>query len=146
MSHERDVTLWGETVHTLFQPIVHGATLEAHGFEALTRGPPGSALNSPAALFAAATAQGTLLDLERACLASALRGFSALEIEGKLFLNVLPQTLLQWSGLAPWLDDQLHRYELDPHILVIELTEHGTQQEAELASRVAPLRALRCDI
>src|SRR6185436_13324264 len=81
------------------------------------------------------------------CLISALRSFAALEIEGKLFLNVLPQTLLQWSDFAPWLDQQLARLHIDPHTLVLELTEHGTQQqESELAAAVAPLRVLGCDI
>jgi hypothetical protein len=45
-----------EPLHTLFQPIVCSTTHEPHGYEALTRGPPGSPLHFPAALFAAATA------------------------------------------------------------------------------------------
>jgi diguanylate cyclase (GGDEF)-like protein len=147
MSDEPDGTAWDEPLHTLFQPIVCSTKHEPHGYEALTRGPPGSPLHFPAALFAAATAQGRLLDLERACLASALRSFSALETDGKLFLNVLPQTLMQWRNLAAWLDAQLRRYQLDPHALVLELTEHGTEhEETELAATVAPLRALGCDI
>jgi EAL domain-containing protein (putative c-di-GMP-specific phosphodiesterase class I) len=147
MSDEPDGTPWDEPLHTLFQPIVSSATHEPHGYEALTRGPPGSPLHFPAALFAAAIARGRLLDLERACLASALRSFSALETDGKLFLNLLPQTLMQWRDLAAWLDAQLRRYQLDPHALVLELTEHGAEQpETELAARVVPLRALGCDI
>lgn len=145
MSHELDAILKGDAVHTLFQPIVVGATREAYGFEALTRGPPGSPLHTPAALFAAAGLTGRSVDLERACLRSALRCFYALQVEGKLFVNLLPETLLQWGGLAGWLDEELRRYQLDPHTLVFELTEHGTQ-EAELAPRVAPLRSLGCDI
>jgi diguanylate cyclase (GGDEF)-like protein len=147
MSSELDRAIDGEGLSTLFQPIVDGTTREAHGFEALTRGPPGSPLHLPSALFAAAAASGRSLDLERACLLSALRAFSALQIEGKLFVNVLPQTLIQWRDFASWLGQQLVRHELDPHVLVLELTEHGTQQqEAELAARVAPLRTLGCDI
>ena len=147
MSDELGPLLESEKIQTLFQPIVDGATREAYGFEALSRGPAGSALHSPVALFAAAAAQGRTLDLERACLASALRSFSALKIDGKLFLNLLPQTLLQWGGLAGWLDQQLVRWELDPNLLVLELTEHGTEQhESELAAAIAPLRSLGCDI
>jgi EAL domain-containing protein (putative c-di-GMP-specific phosphodiesterase class I)/GGDEF domain-containing protein len=147
MSHKPDGTAWDEPLHTLFQPIVSSTTHEPHGYEALTRGPPGSPLHTPAALFAAATARARVLDLECACLTSALRSFSALEIDGKLFVNILPQTLMQWASLADWLGEQLRRYELDPHALVLELTEHGTeQQEAQLAASVAPVRALGCDI
>jgi len=136
-----------EKIHTLFQPIVDGATREVHGFEALSRGPVGSPLHLPEALFAHAAARGQTVELERACLASALRSFSALEIEGKLFLNLLPQTLLQWKGLAAWLHAQLERWQLDSRILVIELTEHGTQQhESELAATIAPIRAMGCEM
>src|SRR5689334_9789563 len=44
---ERDVT-------AIFQPIVHLDTRETVAFEALTRGPAGTPLEAPAALFAAA--------------------------------------------------------------------------------------------
>jgi diguanylate cyclase (GGDEF)-like protein len=145
LSHELDAILKGDALHTLFQPIVDGATREACGFEALTRGPPGSPLHAPAALFAAAGVIGRSAELERACLSSALRSFHALQIEGRLFVNLLPETLLQWEGFAGWLDEELRRYLLDPHALVLELTEDGTE-EAELAASVAPLRALGCDI
>jgi diguanylate cyclase (GGDEF)-like protein len=145
LSHELDAILNGEGLHTLFQPIVGGSTREAYGFEALTRGPPGSLLHSPAALFAAAGAAGRSADLERACLRSALRSFSALQIEGKLFVNVLPETLAQWDSFAGWLDEELRRHQIDPHSLVLELAEHGTE-DTELGARVAPLRALGCDI
>src|SRR5215469_2971991 len=105
MSQELDAILEGDALHTLFQPVVDGATREAYGFEALTRGPPGSPLHSPAALFAAAAAEGRSTDLERACLRSALRSFHALQIEGKLFVNVLPETLMHWDGFTAWLGD-----------------------------------------
>jgi diguanylate cyclase (GGDEF)-like protein len=147
MPNELAGVIEGGSLHTLFQPIVDGATRAAHGFEALSRGPAGAALHSPAALFAAATSAGRTLDLERACLTAALRAFSALEIEGKLFVNVLPQSLVQWRDFAAWLGQQLARYEIDPHALVLELTEHGAQpQESQLAACVGPLRALGCDI
>jgi EAL domain-containing protein (putative c-di-GMP-specific phosphodiesterase class I) len=45
-------------LHTLFQPILDGATREAIGYEALTRGPHGHELNSPLALIAAAAQSG----------------------------------------------------------------------------------------
>lgn len=147
MSNGFDVWLEDGGIQTLFQPIVDRVTREAYGLEALTRGPVGTELHPAAALFAAAAECGRSLDLERACIASALRAFSALETDSKLFLNVLPQSLLQWDGFARWLDEQLARSQVDPHSVVLELTEHGTQQhESQLASAIAPLRALGCDI
>jgi diguanylate cyclase (GGDEF)-like protein len=134
-------------LHTLFQPILDGATREAIGYEALTRGPKGSELESPLALIAAAARAGMSVDLERACISSALGCFRQLRLKGRLFLNVLPQTLLDWLDFADWLADQLASVRLDPHDVVIELTEHGlSEDETMLAAAVAPLRAIGCDI
>src|SRR3984957_12967802 len=104
----------GEALYTLFQPIIDGATREPIGHEALTRGPNGP-LEMPNALFAAAAAAGLSVPLER----------RALELEGRLFLNLLPQTLLDWKNLAEWLGAQLAANRIDPHDVVLEVTEHG---------------------
>lgn len=137
----------GEALYTLFQPIIDGATREPIGYEALTRGPEGSPLESPAALIAAAASAGITVQLERKCLESALRSFRPLGFEGRLFLNLLPQTLLDWPELAQWLSGQFVTHKIDPHDVVLEVTEHGlTEDEVLLAAAVAPLRALGCDI
>ena len=136
----------GESLYTLFQPIIDGATREPLGYEALTRGPAGP-LESPVALIAAASKAGLSIPLERRCLESALRSYRALRLQGRLFLNVLPQNLLAWSDLAQWLGQQLLTNQIDPHDVVLEVTEHGlTEDEMQLANAVAPLRALGCDI
>ncbi|MFL6605328.1 MAG: bifunctional diguanylate cyclase/phosphodiesterase [Steroidobacteraceae bacterium] len=134
-------------LHTLFQPILDGATREAIGYEALTRGPQAHELHSPLALIAAAARCGMTIELERACITSALGSFRQLRLQGRLFLNVLPQTLLDWHDFSAWLADQLVTARIDPHDVVIELTEHGlSEDETLLAAAVAPLRALGCDI
>jgi diguanylate cyclase (GGDEF)-like protein len=134
-------------LHTLFQPILDGATREAIGYEALTRGPHGHELNSPLALIAAAAKCGLSTDLERACITSALGSYRQLRLQGRLFLNVLPQTLLDWHDFADWLGDRLAAARIDPHDVVLELTEHGlSEDETMLAAAVAPLRAIGCDI
>jgi EAL domain-containing protein (putative c-di-GMP-specific phosphodiesterase class I) len=56
----------------------------------------GSRLHLPDALFAAALRAELSMELERACMTAALRDFATLQIEGRLFLNVLPQTLSGW--------------------------------------------------
>jgi diguanylate cyclase (GGDEF)-like protein len=135
-----------ESLYTLLQPIIDGATREPIGYEALTRGPAGP-LEFPAALITAAAAAGLSIPLERCCLESALRSYRSLRLQGRLFLNLLPQNLLDWSGLAEWLGRQLAAYEIDAHDVVLEITEHGlTEDEVLLANAVAPLRALGCDI
>jgi EAL domain-containing protein (putative c-di-GMP-specific phosphodiesterase class I)/GGDEF domain-containing protein len=132
-------------LRTLFQPIVDGGS-RLLGHEALTRGLM-TGLESPTTLIECAGRQGLTLELETACIESALGAFHALRIEGRLFLNLLPQTLLEWSGLADWLGRQLDAHRIDPHEVVLEITEHGlTADEHRLAAAVRPLRALGCDI
>lgn len=147
MLSDLDALLAQGTLQALFQPIIDGTLRRPVGYEALARGPVGSALHLPDALFAAAHGSGRVMELEQACITAALSDFAALQIEGRLFLNVLPQTLLGWPQFSGWLEQRLARVELDPHNLVIELTEHGlTEDQARLSEAVAPLRRLGCDI
>ena len=133
-------------LRTLFQPIVDGGRRTVLGHEALTRGLV-SGLESPTTLIECARRHGLTLALETACLETALSAFHALRIEGRLFLNLLPQTLLAWRSLADWLGEQLDARHIDPHEVVLEITEHGlAADENRLAAAVRPLRALGCDI
>jgi diguanylate cyclase (GGDEF)-like protein len=133
-------------LRTLFQPIVDGGTRTVIGHEALTRGLH-SGMESPMTLIEHASRHGLILALEGACIESALSAFHAMRIEGRLFLNLLPQTLLEWSSLADWLGSQLAAHRIDAHDVVLEITEHGlTEDENRLAAAVRPLRALGCDI
>ncbi len=134
-------------VRTVFQPIVDGNSRTVIGHEALTRGPPGSPYESPGTLFAHAALLGRNGELEQICIESALRAFHGLALGGRLFVNILPQTLLAAPSLAHWLDAQLSACRIEPHSLVNEITEHGlAESENRLAAAVEPLRALGCDI
>ncbi|SDF80717.1 EAL domain-containing protein [Paraburkholderia phenazinium] len=109
----------------VFQPIVEfddGAIL---GYEGLIRGPAGSPLESPFALFAQASAEGCVLDLERAAAVTCIEAFARLACEGKLFLNFSAGALRQ---LAEARDDTLallRQSGVDPERIVIELTEQS---------------------
>ncbi len=147
MSNQSGGVLAWSDVRTVFQPIVDGATGAVFGFEALSRGPAGSPFESPAALFGAAVRENRLEALERACIVAALRTFAALGSDRRLFLNVHPHTIFGWKGFPQWLGAQVHEHRVDPHLLVIEMTEHGNPaQESELAGAVRPLRDLGCEI
>lgn len=147
MTSEFEALLVDGSLQALFQPIIDGVSRRPIGYEALARGPVGSPLHLPDALFAMAQRTGQCLQLERACISAALRDFAALQIEGRLFLNVLPQTLLGWPQFAGWLEARLGSVDLDPHNLVVELTEHGlSEDQLRLNEAVAPLRQLGCDI
>jgi diguanylate cyclase (GGDEF)-like protein len=147
MSSDVRALIQREQIHSLFQPILDGSTGEPIGFEALSRGPANSPLHTPDALFAAALQAGCLQELERACTRSAIRSFAELDIQGRLFLNMLPETLLGWPQFPDWLAERLGMANVDAHCVVLELTEHGSvQHESELAAAIRPLRRMGCDI
>jgi len=80
---------------TLFQPIVHLPSRDGVGYEALVRGPEGSALETADSLLAAANRTGRLVEFDWAARASACRAAidGGLDSEQLLFLNIEPLTL-----------------------------------------------------
>ncbi len=92
------------SVVTLFQPIVHLASRTVAGFEALTRGPAGTALESPIALFDAAARAGRLAEMDWLCRSAAMDAAADAGLPESLswLINVEP------AGLAT---------ECPPHLL-----------------------------
>ena len=82
-------------VRSLFQPIVDLDSGTVVAYEALARGPRGSALERPDHLFAAARAAGLLAELDAACRVAAFRGAieAGLLAPLTLFVNVEPEVL-----------------------------------------------------
>ena len=93
------------------------------GYEALSRGPEGSALASPANLFETAVESDLGFELDRLCRHRALMNARGLPDANKLFVNVMPSALydpdFQGSNLISLLDE----LGLSPKQVVIELTE-----------------------
>ncbi len=121
-----DTVLTKSAIVTHFQPIVGLRDGISIGFEALSRGPVGSILESPRDLFATAEGAGRLPSLERACWQSALRMAAEL-FHGRsgwtnLFINVLPDQLRDDTFL-----DAIRAMMAAAHILpsqvVVEITE-----------------------
>ena len=111
-------------VQPVFQPVVDLDKRHVLGYEALARGPMGSALESPAALFGAAWRAGRVAELDWACRATAftdaVRG--GLGPPLTLFVNAEPVSL----GVAcP--DDLKEAIELGKARLrvVVEVTERA---------------------
>lgn len=117
---------------SLFQPIVSLSEQRILGYEALTRGPSNSPLHSPLTLFAVARHAGRLSELEMACRKSACRGLSALGLEGKLFLNVSPESLLDPSHQPGRTLKLLQTFGIPPSQVVIELTEQSPTEDFAL--------------
>ncbi|MEK1907496.1 MAG: bifunctional diguanylate cyclase/phosphodiesterase [Pseudomonas sp.] len=112
-------------LHSLFQPIVSLSERRILGYEALTRGPSNSPLHAPIALFSVARNAGRLSELEQAARKSACRRFHELQLSGKLFLNVSPESLLEPSHQPGRTLKLLQDLGISPDQVVIELTEQA---------------------
>src|SRR4051794_1467809 len=128
-------------LRAVYQPIIDLDTYAPVAYEALVRGPQGSPLESPAALFGQAAAAGLLSDLDRAARAPAIEGALAagLRPPHTLFLNVEPSTL---DGAGPLLGREAGELRL-----VVELTERAlAARPAGVLSAVGWLRERGCGI
>ncbi|AYC32221.1 GGDEF domain-containing protein [Pseudomonas cavernae] len=119
-------------LHSLFQPIVSLSERRILGYEALTRDPSNSPLHSPINLFGVARHAGRLSELELACRKSACRRFSEQQLDGKLFLNVSPESLLEPSHQPGRTLQLLQNFGIAPSRVVIELTEQSPTEDFAL--------------
>lgn len=126
-----------------FQPIADLRDGSVFAHEALIRGPAGSPLTMPDAMFAAAAREGVVLELEIECLRCAIDAWCGLEAQGKLFINLSAGALVSVAGrhsLEKALSGARTR-GLAGASVVIELTEHErVHDHAALVAAVAALR------
>lgn len=120
---ELDRILSQRLLTPLFMPIVNSQEKHIIGYEALIRGPSTSSLYAPTILFKTAHTSGRLLDLERLCRETSICRFKQLNLQGKLFLNVSPASLLQNDFKSGMTLEFMHQIGLDPDRVVIEITE-----------------------
>ena len=112
-------------LHSLFQPIVSLSEQRIFGYEALSRGPSNSPLHAPLTLFSVARKAGRLSELELLARSSACQRFRNLQLSGKLFLNVSPESLLEPGHQPGRTLSLLEQLGIPPGQVVIELTEQS---------------------
>lgn len=125
----------------VFQPIVDLDSGRVVGYEGLIRGPRGTDLEPPAALFAQAARDGTTVALEQAAARTCLDAFAAFDCDGKLFLNFSAGTIEQLAQDRDRVRLLLGRARLGAERIVIELTEQTALPDvARIEPAVASLR------
>jgi EAL domain-containing protein (putative c-di-GMP-specific phosphodiesterase class I) len=113
----------------VYQPIVRLSDRRAIAYEALARGPQGSPLETPDALFSTARELGLETALDWECWRAALRGALSAGMSHKraLFVNVEPSSATSW---VPEIGDPLLEDALASFPLVVELTERALANHA----------------
>jgi EAL domain-containing protein (putative c-di-GMP-specific phosphodiesterase class I) len=118
----QDVLL-GRQISTVFQPVIDLQRPGVLGFEALSRGPTGTAQHNPHALFAAAAATDLVFEVDRHCRLRALQAARSLPPPFKLFINVVPPSMhdpdFKGAGLIRLQED----FGLSPERIVLEVSE-----------------------
>ena len=109
-------------VWTAFQPIVEIESRQVVGHEGLSRGPRGSDLESPGALFGLAGRCGVVEELERACRRQAFRDWAVFGAPSRLFVNTVPATVRDPSFLGRGVLDYLGEGQ-SPRFVTLEITE-----------------------
>ena len=112
-----------ERVVTAYQPILRLQENTIMGFEALSRGPRGSGLESAAALFGAAEGHGLKVELDRLCRKRALLSSNRIPSNAKIFVNTLPATMRDPQFRDKALIEFLDKAQVAPSRIVIEITE-----------------------
>lgn len=115
-----------------FQPIADLAHASVLGYEALMRGPAGTALRSPDELLRVARSVGRMAELERAACLGAIGAFARLGLPGKLFLN-LSAPMIEHFALDQGGEilQRAREVDLSPGRLVLELTEHERVEDVD---------------
>jgi EAL domain-containing protein (putative c-di-GMP-specific phosphodiesterase class I) len=129
----------GGRIRAVYQPIVDLASGTPVAYEALARGPEGSPLETPGALFGAAERADMVAELDRACRDAAVEGavLAGLRPPHTLFVNVEPSAI---DGSEPLLahEDELAAGNLR---VVVEFTERAlAARPAEVLAAVGWLR------
>jgi EAL domain-containing protein (putative c-di-GMP-specific phosphodiesterase class I)/GGDEF domain-containing protein len=132
---------------TLLQPVLDLVEGRVMAYEALTRGPSNSPLHAPQALFRVAEQHGLMTALDWACVRMALKTFAQLNLQGRLFVNLSPGSLLDTSFAPDAVLAALGDAGMASNQVVIEITENATALDyGDLRQAVSRLRAAGIEV
>lgn len=123
--------LYQKQVNVLYQPIVSLKSGDIMGFEALSRGPVATALESPLCLFNAAQEYNCLCEIETICHQLAIANAAPYLEENYLFLNVNPTTLDSTKYSRSMIQELLHTNGIRKNRVVLEITERTGIEDYE---------------
>jgi EAL domain-containing protein (putative c-di-GMP-specific phosphodiesterase class I) len=130
-------------VSTVFQPIWRlEGDQDLLAVEALARLDPRFGFASPADAFDVAEQIGRVHDLDVLCVTRALARADRLPPDVLLFINLAPQTLDRDAAGDDWLRTAIEHSGLDPHRVVIEVTERLGGRTAAVVKALERLRGL----
>ena len=112
-----------EEIVSVFQPIVSLRDGSVLGYEALSRGPAGTMLESPDMLFQVAEEIHEIWELERLCRTKALCALQNAQISTMLFLNVNPNVIEDAKFQKGFTREYLKQFGMDPDHIIFEITE-----------------------
>ncbi len=132
----------------VYQPVYRAnGGMELFAFECLSRGPQGTNFESANVLFEYVRLKREESLVDRACIATALRGASALPPGIRLGLNVHASTLGRDHGFIPFLKTTAAATGIDLGRLTIEIVEHAPPWDGvSFLSAIEQLRDLGTDI
>jgi EAL domain-containing protein (putative c-di-GMP-specific phosphodiesterase class I) len=125
-----------ENLSSVYEPIVDARTREVMGYEALIRGPAGTELETPAAIFPMAEKTGLLFELDCLCRRKGLLGAKGLPRGKKLFLNCLPSAIHDPGFREDRLRETLDAIGLAPQDVVFEISEKESIDNFEVFREV----------
>ncbi len=121
----------------LFQPIINIDDATIFGHEGLIRGPANCRLHAPLDLFEEARVHKVSVEVEHLSRQIVLESFARSTSPCKLFLNVSPECFMQPRAARGSTLAYIHQLGLDPHNVVIELTESSPTYDYDLLRKAA---------
>lgn len=126
MVYEINKIVSQQNIKILAQPIIDVATKEVRAWEMLTRGPEGTALESPLQLFSVARQTNMLYELEMIVLKKTLEQITLTGCSNDVFINFTPITLGNFRFVRD-LKAMMKSYEsIKPNQITLEITERDS--------------------